>query len=603
MNKIPIWRYLCRLFLMLSVMVSGAQAVSADVVLTNGSEVAPNIAVLHVKDDGVYVDLEIYIEDIPLFADMLPIGWSSDFVEGEPEAEQESNQGSAQVENRVLSIVARDEEPLHAEIRKLEYRTRIDRASPLAGQRDPFSGQIVPSPPKDPRVLFVEVFFPFQNSVPNELTIMPPSQDGEPLVTIGMQVFDREVPVTDFSYLSKPAELKIHWPDPWDSRFSAESLNRKAQDGTSTFLYIEPREVRHETLIRLRELAPWIGETTEVGQTLSPQPSALIVNQAAAFLASRNPVSIDGKLVQPSNATAKLLELTSQGFQVVEPGKEVSVNNAFIGAILSFPSADLPDQVTVTWDMFDEKISRVATISNDVAGPFFGAVTPADPQFHWQNHLLQYERASVTQIPVEQQTWQNPAFALISGMISAASLGFFLLCKEKVAKRISCVTMIAATSATVAFSGYLPDLPWKKSVPPELQVAEDILRSMVENLSTATLEVSPAARKSELAQIVTEASLGDIASEVERGLAIRTPGGSLATVTNISDLKLERINPTLKPGGFSTLAKWTAKAQGGHWGHAHMRAVTFRVLAEVIPESGHWKLDGLTVIEARDPNA
>ncbi len=584
-------------------MVSGALDVSADVVLTNGSEVAPNIAVLHVKDDGVYIDLEIYVEDIPLFADMLPIGWSSDFVEGEPEAEQESNQGSAQAESRALSLVGRDERALNTEIRKVEYRTRIDRASPLAGQRDPFSGQIVPSPPKDPRVLFVEVFFPFQNSVPNELTIMPPSQDGEPLVTIGMQVFDREVPVTDFSFLAKPAELKIHWPDPWDSRFSAESLNRKAQDGTSTFLYIEPREVRHETLIRLRELAPWIGEAFEVGQTLSPQHSALIVNQAASFLASRNPVTIDGKSVQPSNATATLLELTSQGFQVVEPGKEVSVNNTFIGAILSFSSADLPDQVAVTWDMFDEEISRVATISNDIAGPFFGAVTPADPQFHWQNHLLQYQRASVTQIPVEQQKRQNPAVALIAGIISAVSLCFLLLTRGKVAKRASCVTMIAVASATFVFSGYLPELPWSKPAPPEQQVAEDILRSMVENLNTVTLETSSAARKAELAHIVTAASLGDIATEVERGLAIRTPGGSLATVTDISALKVERVDPTLKPGGFSTLAKWTVKVQGGHWGHAHIRTVTFRVLAEVVPESGQWKLDGLTVIEARDPNA
>lgn len=584
-------------------MASVAQAVSADVVLTNGSEVAPNIAVLHVKDDGVYVDLEIYVESIPLFADMLPIGWSSDFVGGEPEAEQDFNQGSTQALSRALSIVGRDKQPLNAEIRKLEYRTRIDRASPLAGQRDPFSGQIVPSPPKDPRVLFVEVFFPFQNSVPKELTIVPPSWDGVPLATIGMQVFDREVPVTDFSFLSKQAELKISWPDPWETRFSAESLNRKAQDGTSTFLYIEPREVRHETLIRLRELAPWIGETFDVGQTLSPQLSALIVNQAAPFLASRNPVTIDGKSVQPSNATAKLLELTSQGFQVVEPGKEVSVNNAFIGAILSFSSAELPEQVTVTWDMFDEEITRVATISNDIAGPFFGAVTPVDPQFQWQNHLLQYEKASVTQVPVEQQIQQNPAIALITGVISAVSLGFFLMCRGKVAKRASCATMIAATSATVAFSGYLPDLPWKKSEPPELQAAEDILRSMVENLSTVSLEISPAARKAELAHIVTEASLGDIATEVERGLAIRTPGGSLATVTDISDLKLERINPTHTPGGFSALTKWTVKAQGGHWGHAHIRAVTFRVLAEVIPESGQWKLDGLTVIEARDPNA
>ncbi|MFD0911248.1 hypothetical protein [Ruegeria arenilitoris] len=599
MNDIQVWNFLYRLFLMLGLLASSTPLVSADVVLTNGSEVAPNIAIFHVKDNGVFLDLEIDLDDVSKFADLVPKAWLLRHMRDD----LGSPQASDHTDRRGLSIASGSEGNLSAEIRKIEYRKRIDRASPLAGQRDPFSGQIVPSPPTDPRVLFVEVFFPFHNSVPKELTIMPPSRDGESLVTIGMQVFDREVPVTDFSFLSKPAELKIHWPDPWDSRFSAESLNRKAQDGTSTFLYIEPREVRHETLIRVRELAPWIGETTEVGQTLSPQRSALIVNQAASFLASRNPVTIDGKSVQPSNATAKLLELTSQGFQLVEPGKEVSVNNAFIGAILSFSSADLPEQVTVTWDMFDEEITRVATISNDIAGPFFGAVTPEDHQFHWQNHLLQYEEASVTQIPVEQQTRQNPAVALITGIISAVSLGFFLLRRGKVAKRASCVAMIAAASATVAFSGYLPDLPWKKFEPPEPQVAEDILRSMVENLNTVTLEISPAARKAELAHIVTAASLGDIATEVERGLAIRTPGGSLATVTGIRDLKLERIDPTLKPGGFSTLAKWTVKAQGGHWGHPHIRAVTFRVLAEVIPDSGQWKLDGLTVIEARDPNA
>lgn len=603
MDDIQVWKSTYRLLLMLGFLALSTQTVSADVVLTNGSEVAPNIAILHVKDDGVHVALEIYVEDIPFFEDMLPIGWPSDFVRGEPQAEQESNQDSARAESRALSIVGSNQQALNAEIRKVEYRTRIDRASPLAGQRDPFSGQIVPSPPTDPRVLFVEVFFPFQNAVPMELTIIPPSRDGEPLATIGTQVFDREVPVTDFIFLAKPAELKIHWPDPWRTRFSAESLNRKAQDGTSTFLYIEPREVRHETLIRLRELAPWIGETTEVGQTLSPQRSTLIVNQAATFLASRNPVSIDGNSVQPSNATAKLLELTSQGFQVVEPGKEVSVNNAFVGAILSFLSAELPDEVTVTWDMFDEQISRVATISNDIAGPFFGAVTPADPKFHWQNHLLQYERASVTQIPVVRQTLQNPAVALITGIISAVSLGFFLLCRSKVAKRASCVTMIATASATVVFSGFLSDLPWKTTEPPEPQIAEGILRSMVQNLNTVTLETSPTTRKSELAHIVTAASLSDIATEVERGLAIRTPGGSLATVTDTRDLKLERIDPTLKPGGFSALAKWTVKADGGHWGHAHIRAVTFRVLIEIIPEAGQWKLDGLTVIEARDPNA
>lgn len=584
---------------MLGFFAASTQTVLADVVLFNGSEVAPNIAIFHVAEDGVYLDLEIYVDDVSLFAGLLPQRWVPDHGGNGRRLKQSPEHD----ESLGLSVIIGDGPALSPEIRKVEYRKRIDRASPLAGQRDPFSGQIVPSPPADPRVLFVNVFYPFLSPNPKTLTILPPSREGEPLATIGMQVFDRDVPVTDFKFLSKPAELKIHWADPWYSRFSAKNLNRKNQDGTSTFLYIEPREVRHETLIRLHELAPWIDETVGVGDKLSPQHGAKITKRAAKLLSSRNAVSIDGKPAQPAIATAELLTLTSKGFQVVEPGKEVSSNNAFVGAILSFPLADLPEHVTVTWDMFDEKISRVATISNDVAGPFFGAVTPVDPKFHWQNHLLKYERKSVSQIPVVRPEESRPGLAWATGIISAVSLLLVLAGTGKVLKRVSLAVLIFAVPATVYFSGSFTALAWRNASPPDPQTAAGILRSMIENLNTVNLETTPTARKAELTPIVTAASLDDIAAEIERGLTIRTPGGSLAAATDIGSPELERLDPISEPGGFQTLVKWSVQAEGGHWGHAHIRAVTFRALIEIVPEAGQWKLNGLTVIEARDPNA
>ncbi|WP_170759115.1 hypothetical protein [Ruegeria lacuscaerulensis] len=596
MKVIQLWTNLHRLLLTLGIWATNAMLVSADVVLSNGSEVAPNIAVFHVKDDGVYLDLEIFVDDIPLFAGLLPDSWLIDHALDGPGLEQYQQRSDGQT----LAVIAEGEGPLSAAVRTIEPRTRVDRASPLASQFDPFSGKIVPSPPSDPRVLFVELFYPFLRQRPKQITIRPPMKDGIPLATIGMHVLDREVPVTDFSFLSKSANLEMHWPDPWHTRFSAESLNRQAQDAASTFLYIEPREVRHETLIRLRDLAPWIGETVEVGQTLSPLQSARITEKAAAFLALRNPVSIDGDTVQSVRATADMLKLTSQGFQIVEPGRDVSANNAFLGVILSFPSNDLPEQATVTWDMFDAETSRVATISTDLAGPFFGAVTPADPQFRWRNHLLKYERETVSAIPVDRKSQRLPALVWIAGVIGRASLLLMLFGRLRTA---SGAVMILAALTVIVFSGSLPDMPWKKSDLPEPQTAENVFRLMLENLNTVTLEPTADSRRAELMQIVTSEAQEDIASEVERGLAIRAPGGSIARVTDIGGLTLESLDPTTKPGGFSTLAKWTVRAEAGHWGHAHIRAVAFRALVEIVPEDGHWKLDGLTIIEARDPNA
>lgn len=571
----------------------------ADVVPYNGSEVAPNIALIQVTRDGVSIDLEIFVDDLPIFSDLLPDEW----LPGDMSNGQDNGERLKRFERQGLSVIPGEGEPLSVEIRLIEPRMRKDRSSPLAGQRNPLTGQVVPSPPDDPRVLFVELFYPFQGQIPDILTIRPPMDGDSPATTIGMQVFDRGVPVTDFKFLSAAADLSIHRPDPWYSRFSATNLNRRAQDGTSTFLYIEPREVRSETLIRLQELAPWINETFEEGQILDPDRAAQLANTAAHVLADRNPVSIDGVTVKPQHSTAELLQLTARGIQIVEPGRVVPVNNAFVGVILSFASPDLPKHVTVNWDMFNAKISRVATISNDMAGPLLGEVTPEDPQFPWRNHLLKYERPSVVPIPVKglQPLIQNLAW--LSGFVCFAALLIVLFRKERGQKIAGLAVGIFAFSISVSLTGYLPGLPWSANSLPEPVEAESVFGLTVANLNSAALETTPEGRKSELAAVVTSASINAVAAELERGLAIRVPGGSLARVTDVGDLKLEQITTTSKRGGFGALANWSVRAEAGHWGHSHKRSITFRALVELVPENGHWKLDGMTILEARDSDA
>ena len=46
----------------------------------------------------------------------------------------------------------------------------------------------------------------------------------------------------------------MDWEDPWYSRFENKALKRWQQSGMMTFLYIEPFEVRHETLVRVKDM-------------------------------------------------------------------------------------------------------------------------------------------------------------------------------------------------------------------------------------------------------------------------------------------------------------------------------------------------------------
>ncbi len=85
--------------------------------------------------------------------------------------------------------------------------------------------------------------------------MIPPLDDeGRALVTIGFIVYHKAVPVIDFRYLGAPSTLTLD-PDPWYSKFDNPNLKRHHKDALMSFLYVEPYEVRHEILTRVKDLA------------------------------------------------------------------------------------------------------------------------------------------------------------------------------------------------------------------------------------------------------------------------------------------------------------------------------------------------------------
>ncbi len=585
--------------LMLLMQGFSAGQLRADYIPFNGAEVAPNIAEIRVGLDGISIQLEVFVEDIPQFEALVPDDW---FKEANASRPDQSVRLSEFAETG-LSVRRAGGQVLPVSIVAVEPRMRVDRTNRLSGQTDPMTGQRFPVPPADPRVLFVDLFYEFGDDQPDVVTISPPmSEEGIPAATIGMIAFDRDVPVTNFRYLSAQVTLNIDWDDPWFSRFDNPNLKRHHQSGVTTFIYVEPREVRHETLIRLRDLDPWLSLNLTSGDMLTSDRQNRIKQQAAEFLAQRNPVRIDGQNVMPNSVRTELLRLDPSGLQLLEGNAPVSADAAFLGVILSFPVSNIPDVVDVTWDMFNDRIVKVPATATDMAGPFLSGASPDDPLIVWNNHLLSYENPQVQPVMVTGNFY-IPTLTVLGVFVTAVLMVMAWRTSGTLRALTGSAAVVALIASASVYDKVLISVRNPLETKPTDADAQMAFADLLAAIRVAHLEATPEARAKKIGTFAIGASLVDVSAELDRGLAIRVPGGGLARMAELGDVSLTEIQPAPEGYGFQALAEWSAIASAGHWGHSHLREVRYRALVEVLEEDGMWKLDGITVLEARTPDA
>ncbi|MEP1929927.1 MAG: hypothetical protein ABJI96_07160 [Paracoccaceae bacterium] len=572
-----------------------AFSVQSDTTPFNASQVAPNIAIVEVGDEGVTIDLEIFIGDVRTFADLLPARL---FTVAE-ETTEDDEARLARFARDGISLRRSDGSILPISLKTVEPRIRVDRSSPLAGELDPLSGRPVPAPPNDPRVIFARLFYSFEGVKPDKIELLPPRDEKGVPVVIGTHVTDRGMPVSEFRFFAIPMLLKLDWEDPWYTRFRDSTLNRRSQSGTSAFLYVEPREIRVETLIRLRELAEWTGYEFTLNKFLNSNEQIDILTTAQEFLKTRNTLSIDDQVVQPSASRASILSLGQRGFEVLQDGSDTNSNAAFVGVILSYPIARLPQRAEVVWDMFAEANAEIPVIITDVASPFFSGVTEERPEILWTNQLLTYEDPIIESIPMGRDILrsQTLVYLVVAVLLCAAGLGFWIL---NWVFPIASAVLLCTGMVIGAIGIFRPSsLPTLVSIVPDQTGASGVLEGLVTQINKSTLEPTAENRARVLLPLVHEESLPDVSAEIERGIAIRLPGNGIARVTSLGGLKVETLTPLSEGNGFQVLAAWEITATGGHWGHAHTRAVEYRVLAELIADAGKWKISGITVLESQ----
>ena len=584
------------LTLPLQLLMSSGSPARADWMNLSGAETAPNIVEIVIEDDHVRVDLEVYIDDLDTFRDLIPDDWVQDTAVDRPPLDERLRRFASQT----MQFITETGETLPAELRLVEPRSRKERFSPFAGMINPQTRQPVPKPPEDKRVLYAEVVYPFTER-PKTLTIVPPvDENGLSVVNIGFIAYHKSVPIIDFRYLSKSVTLALDWTDPWYSRFENPTLKRHHSSALMSFLYIESDEVRHEVLARIKDLGNWMELGLRSDEVIEPDEWDGLKDRVGAFLSKKNPVVIDGRAVQPVFTRADFISLSLGGIQMIETPQRLDISTAILGVILSYAIDGLPKNATVEWELFTDQIQRVPVTVIDPAGPFLSFADRADRLTEWQNHLNSYREPVIEAIPLGAgQRLGVPVPALIVLLFSIGAIG--LAMKPRLFSRRIWVgaTSVGILGAILLSSVGVLEVENPFAGPPDQEASIQIVEQLAENLHNALRERETSKLRDALAPSVSKEKLDAILPELRRALAIEIQGGGTARVDRIYDIVVKSVESLGTGNAFRTLAEWSVEARAGHWGHLHRRRFRFSALMELMPVENAWKLTGLTVIDVR----
>ncbi|MGI9364931.1 MAG: hypothetical protein ACR2O8_07095, partial [Rhizobiaceae bacterium] len=251
-----------------------------------------------------------------------------------------------------LRVEVDDGTSLPLQVKLIEPRTRIDRLGSSANRVNPQTGAPLPAPPKDKRVIYAELFYAFQRR-PEYIRLTPPKDvHGALSATIGFIAFHKRVQVIDFRFLSDTVQLNLDWGDPWYSAFSNPNLTRHHKDALMGFMYVSPRTIRIEALVRLRDLKLWNDQLVSIKPNLSVGEQAEVLAEAANYVNSVNSVMVNGSELTAVSNRANFVEISNRGINIVDTKVPLDSSTAMIGTVSVFNIDELPREVLLNWQLY-----------------------------------------------------------------------------------------------------------------------------------------------------------------------------------------------------------------------------------------------------------
>ncbi len=597
-------KYLLPFFCLVSLFA--VDTAQADWINLTGAENSRNIVEIFVEKDHVKIKLEVHVQDMIVFEELVPDDFFPKPIPGRPDPEERITIFG----DKAFQIITDTGEKLSVRLDLVEPRMRVNRPSPFAGKINPYTRQRIPGPPDDKRVLYAELTYPFSGT-PESLTFIPPLDDqGFPRASIGFLCYHLGVPVVDFRQLTDENILMLDWDDPWYSVFKKKQLKRTLQSGVRTYLYIEPYEVRHEILVRVKDMMTWMDFDIRGDEFIEIDEFDPVREQIAQFFMDREKVLIDGKQLKPILDRTAYVESSMLRSRFIEIPERIPLNTAMIGIVITYLTDGIPQTVQTQWDLFSDRVQKVTARMTDPAGPFPYDLEPDDNVLKWTNYLKNYTIPTIDRIAVSDTHRGIPVpLGSLACVVLLLPFAFSTYSRRKKFQPVK----VQFSIILILIIGIFALFPrWHFSVGSSArasQISEEDSRAIVQSLLKNVYRAFDFREEEDVYDKLAISVSGELLTEVylqsRKSMIIEQAGGAQAKVKQVDVMETDVQPSTKQEGALDVRTKWSAMGTVGHWGHIHTRQNVYDAILTLSVMDGSWKITGIELLEEKrvDPFA
>jgi hypothetical protein len=406
--------------------------------------------------------------------------------------------------------------------------------------------------------------------------------------------YHQRIPVNDLRYLGTAETLRVDWSDPWYSKFDNPNLKRHHSSSLLSFLYIDPYEVRHEVLLRIKDLDYWMDLGYDIDGKIPVEDQPSLKDTIAKFLQAHNVVSIDGIELIPIIDRVHWVKWSLSGIQILEIPEEMDYSSAVIGIIFAYPHDTIAQEVIINWDMFTDRIQTIPNVATDPAGPLPYNLQPDDNKLVWKNYLKKYKLPTISEVNI--LPYKINGLNLLGALLIIFAM--IILFRSGERKKVNILISLAVV---VFMSGFI--FTYQLSIPflQRISFSKPEAKGMISQLLKNTYRAFDFREESDIYDKLAVSNDGELLTKIyiqtKKGMVLENQGGLQVKVKDVELLEVDEIST--EKDGLTYNVKWIVKGDVGHWGHIHRRTNQYSAILNIKAVDGVWKLSGIEITEEK----
>ena len=444
---------------------------------------------------------------------------------------------------------------------------------------------------------------------PEFLTLEQQFTDKDSILPSEMQLqIEQEAagaPITTTLLPHAPYSVRLDWTRPplsqeasaeqrkrWQEQQEGDTLGIVSYSSVYSFLYIEPREIRHEILVPLLTLEQSIllARDEDAFLDLAEQDAARA--QIGAYFRTGNPILVDGEPREAAVQRCDFFGLDFKDFAQNAKPESVPLSSARVGLILSYPLTASPDTLQLTWDRFNQSLWAVTMVvfaGDDVSRTTLTRIAKKNV-FHWESPGPA-TMPELSPVAVERSHTSPRRLPFLSISLIGASIVLWLGLR-----RLASVVRYGATAALMlaALLTWVCMPQEDDGLPHNL--VSDVFQRVHSNMYAAFKFHGEDSAYDALGVSIHGDLLQTVYLQIQRGLRMQEQGGAVSRLADATIISGQRLESSPEGGGFVYRCRWNVSGTVEHWGHIHERTNQYEGLFTLEPIEGAWRVTAIELL-------